>query len=149
MTMKTVAAPRLIRCVGIALLFIAGCKTDLKLTVVDSFTGRPVNHVDVVWKAESAKFFSGQRRQKGPLKITRCDDDSAFIVNRVPDGWIGRVVLSKSGYTTIYGIYSGGKLGTSDRVTFASYEDFILTAPVVDVPWSNGCLLINMSPKAK
>ncbi len=108
--------------VAAALLLAIGCANmytghagDIRLKVVDSRTGDPLPGVSAVWREDLDDILTGHY-QTGPTNLPSSDNSGIITISLAHPKMTGRVTLSCYSYTTVYGIYSGGSLETSDNI---------------------------------
>lgn len=100
--------------IGCASYFTGQSKT-IRLKVVDARTGVPVPGVAAVWREDEDDLLAGHF-QVGPTNLAPSDAGGYITIEPVKEKMAGRLVLSRFGYTTVYGIYSEGNLDFSDTI---------------------------------
>ncbi len=106
--------------VGLGL--VAGCRSlvtghtsAIHLRVVDYKTGQSLPGVSGVWREDLEDIAYG-RYQTGPTSLLPSDDSGVISIDVAHSKMTGRLILSRPGYTTVYGTYSDGTLNTSDHI---------------------------------
>jgi hypothetical protein len=110
----TVVAAGLLMAIGCASYF-TGQTSAIRLKVVDARTGEPVPGVTAVWREDEDDLLVGHF-QTGPTNLPPSNSGGYITIEPVKAKMVGRLTLSCVGYTTAYGIYSDGSLGTSDNI---------------------------------
>lgn len=110
----TTVAAGLLLAIGCASYFTGQSKT-IRLKIVDSRTGEPVPGASAVWREDEDDLLAGHF-QVGPTNLAPTDAGGFITIEPVKEKMTGRLVLSRPGYTTLYGVYSDGSLETSDNI---------------------------------
>ena len=95
--------------------YFTGKPETIHLKVVDARSGAPVSGVTAVWREDEDDLLTGHY-QTGPTNLSPSDSGGYITVEPVKEKMTGRLILSRFGYTTLYGLYSEGSLGTSDNI---------------------------------
>lgn len=105
-----------------ALVFATGCAdmltghaSAISIKVVDSKTSQPLPGVSAIWREDLDDVGFGHF-QTGPTNLPPSDNSGVITISLVHPKMTGRLILSRFGYTTVYGIYSDGSLNTSDNI---------------------------------
>lgn len=92
-----------------------GHAVAIRLKVVDSETGQPLAGVSAIWREDLDDMLAGHF-QTGPTNLPSSDGSGVITVSLVHPKMTGRIILSRFGYTTVYGVYSNGSLDDSDNI---------------------------------
>jgi hypothetical protein len=95
--------------------YFTGKPETIRVKVVDARTGAPVADVAAVWREDEDDLLTGHY-QTGPTNLPPSDSGGFITIEPVKEKMTGRIVLSRFGYTTAYGVYSEGSLDTSDTI---------------------------------
>lgn len=125
---------------------LVGCTRAIHLAIIDNLNDKPLAGVSVLWREDSAyNIFTQHQRQFGPTNFISRPDGSVTI-DQVHEKWASRLIFSRPGYSTVYGIYYRGNLKIAERIMRPPLpqDRFILEGYRSLILSSNGIFVIKM-----
>ena len=130
-------------------LVAVGCAHNICLKTVDATTGAPLAGTSVSWRQDRHDIVLGLASY-GPTNLPPSGQDGVVEAVGLQRNWVSSFVFTHPGYSNVYGIYSGGKLGLAERVSGLEGRfkgQFILEGKLATASLSNGCFVVPL-PKS-
>lgn len=131
--------------VAFAALSLVGCAHKICLRTVDANTHEPLEGVSVQWLQGRHHMFRALQ-QEGPTNLPQSTKDGIIRVVGLHRGWFSEFVITRPGFSNVYGHYRGGRLSLAESVRYfppgALQDQFMMQGqPAVK---TNGCFMIEM-----
>jgi len=131
----------------IACSLFVGCAHTVRVKAVDSRTGQPLAGVSAVWREDASDLLWGSHHF-GPTNLPPSEADGTITVTGVRSKRVSRFIFERSGYSTVYVLYSGRTFTRADSASIPGSDgQFILREPLCSVQPTNGFVVIEMMPR--
>jgi hypothetical protein len=107
---------------AVGLFLVTGCASvryghahPIRLKIVDAKYGDPISGVTGTWREDQDDLWYGASHL-GPVSLPPSNDKGEITITAAHEKMVGRFILTRDGYVTLYGVYSDGSLNVSREI---------------------------------
>jgi hypothetical protein len=134
------------------LFLVTGCASvkyghahAIRLKIVDAKYGDPVPGVSATWREDQDDLLYGASHL-WPVSPPPSNDNGELTITAAHEKMVGRFILTRDGYVTLYGVYSDGSLNVSREIQPPPFPQdvFVLDDPQTITPETDGSYTVRM-----